>query len=49
MYSQQRHKFKESLHGTVQHNVNTKREIQDALLKAEGKEEKEDDDNNDID
>ncbi len=37
LYSQQRHSFKESLHGTVHHNVSTKKEIEKAILQAEGK------------
>ena len=42
LYSQQRHSFKESLHGTVHHNVATKREIEKALLQAECKGEESD-------
>jgi cofilin len=44
LYSQQRHSFKESLHGTTHHNVATKKEIEKALLQAEGKGEESDND-----
>lgn len=47
LYSQQRHAFKESLNGTVHHNVNTKKEIEKIIKACEGV--KEDDEDSDDD